>query len=163
MRVFLEFHSNGVINQSTNAIFIALVLKKSQTLKILDFRPMSLVTSLYKTIAKVLLERLRRVLHETVFLSKEAFVEGRQIFDVVLKVNEVVDEKRKLGEEGVVFKIDFNKAYDHVAWGFLDHVLERKGFSARWRSWISSFLSLTKFAILVLMEMPKDGLRPLKA
>ena len=115
MRVFLEFHSNGVINQSTNAIFIAFVLKKSQTLKISDFRPMSLVTSLYKTIAKVLLERLRRVLHETVFLSKEAFVEGRQIFDVVLKVNEVVDEKRKLGEEGVVFKIDFNKAYDHVA------------------------------------------------
>ena len=28
--------------------------------------------------------------------------------------NEVVDEKRRLGEERVVFKIDFKKAYDHV-------------------------------------------------
>ena len=30
IRVFLEFHTNGVINQSTNATFIALVPKKSQ-------------------------------------------------------------------------------------------------------------------------------------
>ena len=54
MRVFLEFHTNGVINQSTNATFIAMVPKKSQTFKISNCRPISLVTSLYKIIAKVL-------------------------------------------------------------------------------------------------------------
>ena len=51
--------------------------------------------------------------------------------------------------ERVVFKIDFEKAYDHVDWGFLDHVLERKGFSPKWRSWMRGCLSLTSFAILV--------------
>ena len=80
---------------------------------------------------------------------KETFVEGRQILDVVLIANEVVDEKKSSGEEGVVFKIDFEKAYDHVDWGFLDHVLERKGFSPKWRSWMRGCLSLTSFAILV--------------
>ena len=30
LRVFSEFHSNGIINQSANVIFIALVPKKSQ-------------------------------------------------------------------------------------------------------------------------------------
>ena len=34
----------------------------------------------------------------------------------------------------VVFKMDFEKACDHVDWGFLDHVLEQKGFSTKWRS-----------------------------
>ena len=29
----------------------------------------------------------------------------------------------------MVFKIDFEKAYDHVDWGFLEHVLERKGLA----------------------------------
>ena len=29
MRVFIEFHTNGVINQSTNATFITMVPKKS--------------------------------------------------------------------------------------------------------------------------------------
>ena len=47
--------------------------------------------------------------------------------------NEVVDEKRRLGEERVGFKIDFVKAYDHVDWGFLDHVLEMKSFNPKWR------------------------------
>ena len=135
--MFLGFHSNGIINQNTKATFIVLVPKKSQTTKILDFRPINLVTSLYKIIAKVLLGRLRKVLNETIFfyfLSQGAFIEMRQILEVVLITNEVVDEKRRLGEEGVVFKIDFEKDYDYVDWGSLDHVLERKGFSTKWRS-----------------------------
>ena len=97
--------------------------KKSQTFKISDFIPISLVTSFYKIIAKVLLGWLCRVLHETIFSSKGVFVEGRQILGAVLIINEMMDEKRRSGEEGVVFKIDFEKAYDHVDWGFLDHVL----------------------------------------
>ena len=48
----------------------------------------------------------------------------------------MVDEKRRSGEEKAVFKIDFQKAYVHIDWGFLDHVLERKGFSSKWMSWI---------------------------
>ena len=69
MKVFQEFHSRGIVNQSTNATFIALVPKKSQTSKISDFRPISLVTSLYKIIAKVLSGRLRKVIHETISSS----------------------------------------------------------------------------------------------
>ncbi|XP_028088431.1 uncharacterized protein LOC114288989 [Camellia sinensis] len=46
-----------------------------------------------------------------------AFVKGRQILDVVLVANEVVDEYRSLGKEGILFKVDFDKAYGHVDWG----------------------------------------------
>ena len=60
-----------------------------------------------------------------------------------------MDEKRRSRKEGLVFKIDFEKAYDHVDWDFLDHVLERKGFSLRWRSWMRGCLSSVTFAILV--------------
>ncbi|RVX15029.1 LINE-1 retrotransposable element ORF2 protein [Vitis vinifera] len=114
VRVFAEFHSSGIINQSTNASFIVLLPKKSVTKKISDFRPISLITSLYKIIAKVLSGRLRGVLHETIHSTQGAFVQGRQILDAILIANEIVDEKRRSGEEGVVLKIDFEKAYDHV-------------------------------------------------
>ncbi|RVW34855.1 Transposon TX1 uncharacterized 149 kDa protein [Vitis vinifera] len=114
VRVFAEFHRSGIINQSTNASFIVLLPKKSLTKKISDFRPISLITSLYKIIAKVLSGRLRGILHETIHSTQGTFVQGRQIFDAVLIVNEIVDERRRSGEEGVVFKIDFEKAHDHV-------------------------------------------------
>ncbi|RVW14640.1 Transposon TX1 uncharacterized 149 kDa protein [Vitis vinifera] len=149
VRVFAEFHRSGIINQSTNASFIVLLPKKSMSRRISDFRPISLITSLYKIIAKVLAGRLRGVLHETIHSTQGAFVQGRQILDAVLIANEIVDEKRRTGEEGVVFKIDFEKAYDHVSWDFLDHVLEMKGFSLRWRKWMRGCLSSVSYAVLV--------------
>ena len=54
------------------------------------------------------------MLQDTIFLTQDALVEGRQILDVVLIANEMVDEKRRSREERIVFKIDFEKAYDHV-------------------------------------------------
>ena len=77
------------------------------------------------------------------------FVKGRQILDAVLIANEIVDEKRRSGKEGVIFKLDFEKAYDHVSWDFLDHVLEKKEFSPRWRKWMSGCLSNVSYAVLV--------------
>ena len=38
----------------------------------------------------------------------------RQILDVVLVANEAVEEYRAKRKQGLVFKVDFEKAYDHV-------------------------------------------------
>ena len=35
--------------------------------------------------------------------------------------------------DGVLFKIDFENAYDKVKWSFLQLVLRMKGFSPKWR------------------------------
>jgi hypothetical protein len=40
----------------------------------------------------------------------------------------------------VIFKIDFEKAYDKVKWPFVRKVLEMKGFSSQWCSWIDSVI-----------------------
>ena len=101
LRVFLEFHNNGIINQSTNATFIVLVPKKSQTSGISNYRPITLVTSLYKIIAKVFSGRMHKFLQDTIFLTQGVFVEGRQILDHALVANKLVDEKRRSREEWV--------------------------------------------------------------
>ena len=43
----------------------------------------------------------------------------------------------------------WKKAYDYVGWDFLDHMLNNKGFSPRWRTWMRGCLSLVSYAILV--------------
>lgn len=45
----------------------------------------------------------------TIHISQRSFVEGKQILDAILIANEVVGEKRCLGRDGVVFKINFEK------------------------------------------------------
>ena len=149
MKVFSEFWKDGIIHGITNATFICLIPKKSSSSRVRDFRPISLVTSLYKLVSKVLSMRLKEVLADTIAETQGSFVAGRQILDVVLVANEIVEEYRNKGKPGVVFKIDFEKAYDYVEWGFLDFVLQKKGFGELWRKWIRGCLSTVSFSVFI--------------
>ena len=149
LKIFEEFHRTGIINGITNETYICLIPKKINSCRIRDFRPISLVTSLYKIIAKVLARRLQAVLGKTTSQAQGAFVAGRQILDVVLVANEVVEDYKRRKKEGLVFKIDFEKAYDNVRWGFLDFVLQRKNFGSKWRGWIKGCLSSVSYSVLI--------------
>ena len=149
LKVFAEFFLNGKIGICMNSTFISLIPKKDRSIKVKDFRPISLVSSVYKIITKVLATRLSEVLSNTISENQSAFIPGRQILDAALIANEVVDDIRSQGNLGLVFKLDFEKAYDRVCWGFLDKVLDRKGFGKRWRNWISGCLSSSSFAVIV--------------
>ena len=60
-----------------------------------------------------------------------------------------VDSRLKSGIPGVLCKLDVENAYDHVSWGFLMYMLQRFGFSEKWRKWIMYCISTVKFSILI--------------
>ncbi|CAJ2652400.1 unnamed protein product [Trifolium pratense] len=116
-----------------NSTFITLIPKTDSPQRLSDFRPISLVGSLYKILAKVLANRLRQVIGSVISESQTAFVKNRQILDGILIANEVVDEARKFKKDLLLFKVDFEKAYDSVDWGYLDAVMGRMAFPNLWR------------------------------
>ena len=87
--------------------------------------------SLYKLLAKVLANRLKKVMGKLVSKSQNAFVEGRQILDASLIANEAIHSMQKSGGGGILCKLDIEKAYDSISWSFLMKVLKKMGFGSR--------------------------------
>ncbi len=49
----------------------------------------------------------------------------------------------------MVCKLDLEKAYDHVHWGFLLYMRRHCGFPRRWRRWIFMCISTARFSVLI--------------
>jgi hypothetical protein len=139
------FHARSKFEKSLNATFIPLILKKFGAIDVQDFRPISLVSGVYKIIAKVLANRSRRVVEKIISKSQNALVRGRQILDFVLIANECFDSRIRSGELGVLCKLDIEKAYDHVIWEFILYLLRRCRFMEKWRSWIAHCISSVQY------------------
>ena len=133
MDFFEEVYEQGQFEKSLNATFIALIPKKPNAMNIKDFRPISLIGSIYKLLAKVLANRLRGVLDGLVLESQNAFVGSHQMVDFVLTANECLDSRLKSGVPGILCKLDIEKVYDHVNWNCLIHLLGRMGFGSKWQ------------------------------
>nr|KAJ0224075.1 hypothetical protein LSAT_V11C200069590 [Lactuca sativa] len=49
----------------------------------------------------------------------------------------------------LLFKVEFNKAFDSVNWEYLDHIQMQLGFGEKWRRWIQSCLKTPTLSVLV--------------
>ncbi|GKV32053.1 hypothetical protein SLEP1_g40686 [Rubroshorea leprosula] len=123
-----EFQENSKLVKGINNSFIVLMPKVDNPQKIEDYRPISLIGVIYKILAKILANRLKKVLNGIIGEQQMAFLKGRQLMDGVVIVNEVVEEARKKKKRAFLFKIDFEKAYDKVCWDFLDYTMQRMAF-----------------------------------
>lgn len=134
---------------SLSKAFIALIPKYTNPASISDFRPISLIGSIYNLISKVLAARLQCVMPFILSDNQFAFTKGRQIADCILVANEIVDAMKKHRDGGILVKLDFAKAYDNINWAFMLNLLEDMGFGGRWIKWMEECVSTTSLAVLV--------------
>nr|GEV32393.1 RNA-directed DNA polymerase, eukaryota [Tanacetum cinerariifolium] len=137
------------VNSGCNSSFIALIPKIPYANVVKDFRPICLIGCIYKIIAKILTNRLINVLGDLVNEVQSAFVANRQILDGLFILNELFQWCKTKKKQTLIFKVDFEKAYDSVRWDFLDEVLCKFGFGEKWRKWIQRCLLSSRGSILI--------------
>nr|GEV56866.1 reverse transcriptase domain-containing protein [Tanacetum cinerariifolium] len=72
-----SFLASGTMSQGANSSFFTLIPKVSNPIHIKDFRPISLIGIHYKIIAKILANRLSKVIDKIVSKEQSAFIASR--------------------------------------------------------------------------------------
>ena len=144
--------NSGIIPPNLNHTFITLIPKIQSPRRVTDFRPISLSNVLYKLIAKVLANRLKKFLPELISETQSAFMSGRLITDNILIAHETLHylKTKRTGKMGLMaVKLDMSKAYDRVEWVFLEKIMDKMGFSQRWIALISICIRSVSYSILL--------------
>jgi hypothetical protein len=138
LAMFEELHEEKLPIFSLNFGIITLVPKLEEVTRIEQYRPICMLNVSFKVFTKVLANRLSLVAPKIIRPSQTAFTSGRSILEGVVMLHETLHELKRNKMNGVVLKLDFEKAYDKVNWRFLQQALRMKGFSQKWCGWIEN-------------------------
>ena len=100
------------------------------------------------------------IIHE----RQSAFIQGRHMLHSMMIANEVIDEAKRGQKPYLMFKMDYEKAYDSVCWEFLIYMLKRMGFCSKWIQWMEGCLKSASVSVLVngspsAQFLPQRGLK----
>lgn len=146
----LDFFNLGKLLTQVNSTNICLVPKITNPSKPGDFRPIACCNVVYKTITKIIANRLLHVLDDLISLNQSAFVNDRLISSNILVFQDLVrGYHRNSGPPRCLMKIDLRKAYDYVAWSFIKQVLDGFGFPPLFTHWIIVCVTTAQYSVLI--------------
>jgi hypothetical protein len=119
MVLFTDFRHGSLPLNSLNFGTIILLPKQKDAKVIQQYRPICLLNVSFKIFTKVATNRLSTVAQKIIRPIQTAFLPSRNIMEDAVILYETIHELHSKKQDGVIFKIDFEKAYDKVKWSFL--------------------------------------------
>ena len=102
-----------------------------------SWRPLSILNTDYKIIAKVLSNRLKSVLSEIISPDQVGYMNGRLCGENTRLISDVIEYSRITNLSSIILLADFEKAFDTVKWSFLTKILGYYGFGPNFIKWMS--------------------------
>jgi hypothetical protein len=136
MDIFQEFWEHKLDIERLNYGVITLLPKIKDAAQIQQYRRICLLNVSYKIITKDLMLSFEDCMSRIINRSQNAFIKGRNIMDGVLSLHDILHDSRVKKKNGIILKLDFEKAYDKISWSFLLEALKQRGFNDSWCKWI---------------------------
>ena len=158
----LSWLNSGILPEPINHRLITLIPKIDNPELVSNFRPISLCNVLYKIYSKVLANRLKKFLSSLITEHQSAFAKDRLILDNIVVAFETLHHMKhhNSGKHGyMAIKLDISKAYDRIEWVYLEKLMEKMGFCARWVTLMTSCVKTVSYSIMVNGE-PTEMIHP---
>jgi hypothetical protein len=115
-------HAKGKLTQNFSSATIKLIPKKGDTFQLKNWRPISLLSCLYKVISRALNNRLKQVTGFIFSRTQKGFASDRHIQEVLMNVIEMISHCNENGIPGAILSIDQAKAFDSVSHKYMHQV-----------------------------------------
>ena len=134
----LEYgYKKGVLSSNQKLGVITLIPKKDKDRNLLkNWRPLSLLTTDYKIITKILALHVTKVLPSIINEDQSAYIKGRYIGENIRTIADIIEYCKRKNLSGILLLVDFEKAFGTVRWNFLDETLKKFNFGTIFRKWI---------------------------
>jgi exonuclease III len=106
--------ANKRLTQSTNSAVIKLIPKKGDLKQIKNWRPISLLNSVFKIISKARDNRLKKINDIILSRAQKGFTSKRYIQECIINITETINQCEADGVPGFVLALDMAKAFDTV-------------------------------------------------
>jgi len=116
---------------------ISLIPKKGKdTTNLSNWRPLTLLNTDYKTLAKLFAYRLKHLLPKIINDDQSGFIPNRYIGCNITRLLDIIEFCENQNIEAMIVSIDFQKAFDSMEWEFVYKAMEYYGFPAKFIEWI---------------------------
>ena len=106
-----------------------------------NWRPLTLLNSIYKLVSGCIAERIKPHLDTIVHEDQKGFVSGRFIGEAVRTTFDILQWAKDNNKTGVLLLIDFEKAYDSLSFSFIKKCLLYFNFGQNMIKWIDILLN----------------------
>ena len=113
-----------------------------------NWRPISLLNTVYKIGSGVIANRLKKVLNKLIDLDQTGFISGRYIGDNIRLIYDIMQFTEENDIPGLLLLIDFEKAFDSISWNFLLCVMKFFNFGESIINWVQVFYKNITSAII---------------
>ena len=128
--------AKGTLTANFRGASIRLIPKKNNLENLKNWRPISLLSNMYKILSRALNERLNKIVNRISSRAQKGFNKNRYTQEVLINVWETIQKCQVGNVDGAVMAIDMAKAFDTLSNKFLDSVLKFFGFGPVMRSWL---------------------------